>query len=70
MDDRLRDNYPGDALKKGRSEGDARELLDDVSNFFISSYPCYYAHEHVAEIFKEFKPKKNGGIKSSRKVSG
>lgn len=36
MDDRLRDNYPGDALKKGRSEGDATELLDDVSNFFLS----------------------------------
>lgn len=30
VDDRLRDNYPGDALKKGR------ELLDDVSNFFLS----------------------------------
>lgn len=39
MDDRLRDNYPGDALKKGRSEGDATELLDDVSNFFYLVVP-------------------------------
>lgn len=39
VDDRLRDNYPGDALKKGRSEGDARELLDDVSNFFYLVVP-------------------------------
>lgn len=66
VDDRRRDNYPGDALKK-----DVAELLDDVSNFFyILSYPCYYADEHVVEISKEFKQKKNGGIKSSRKVSG
>lgn len=66
VDDRRRDNYPGDALKK-----DVTELLDDVSNFFyILSYPYYYADEHVVEISKEFKQKKNGGIKSSRKVSG
>lgn len=36
MDDRLKDNYLRDALKKGRSEGDVTELLDDVSNFFLS----------------------------------
>lgn len=30
VDDRRRDNYPGDALKK-----DVTELLDDVSNFFL-----------------------------------
>lgn len=30
VDDRRRDNYPGDALKK-----DVAELLDDVSNFFL-----------------------------------
>lgn len=39
VDDRLKDNYLRDALKKGRSEGDVTELLDDVSNFFYLVVP-------------------------------
>lgn len=37
MDDRQKDDHPGDRLKRGRGRGDAKQLLSDVSTFYLIS---------------------------------